>query len=95
MTPRREPDPETEALAAVIGRRIRALRRERRLTQEALGTRIGLDRIYIGELERGQRTNPTLGNLRRIANGLGIPVRDLFPADDQPGTEAENRGTAP
>jgi len=84
MTPRRERDPETEALAAVIGRRIRALRRERGLTQEALGARIGLDRIYIGELERGQRTNPTLVNLRRIAAGLGVAVRDLFPPSAGP-----------
>lgn len=90
MTPRRERDPETEALAAVIGRRIRALRRERGMTQEALGTRTGLDRIYIGELERGQRTNPTLVNLRRIAAGLGVPIRELFPRDGQPDTETED-----
>lgn len=95
MTPRREPDPETDALAAVIGRRIRALRRERHLTQQDLGERVGLDRIYVGEIERGQRTNPTLANLRRLALALDVPVRELFPTDDQPGAEAEGRCGAP
>lgn len=94
MTPRRERDLETDALAAFIGRRIRALRRERGLTQEQLGTKIGLDRIYIGELERGQRTNPTLANLRRIADGLGVPIRELFPRGGHPGTETEDERVA-
>lgn len=82
MVRRKEPDPETSALAARIGRRVRALRRGRGLTQTILAGRAGLTRIYIGEFERGVRDNPTLGVLRRIADGLGVPVRELFPPDD-------------
>jgi len=84
MVKRQQPDPETSALAARIGRRVRALRRERGLTQTTLAERAGLTRIYIGEFERGVRDNPTLGVLRRIAEGLGVPVRGLFPPDDTP-----------
>lgn len=80
----RPADPETAALAAQIGHRVRALRHERRLSQEALGERAGLQRIYIGELERGLRTNPTLANLRRIAAALGVAISELFPPSAQP-----------
>jgi transcriptional regulator with XRE-family HTH domain len=82
MAHKRPPDPQTAALAAQIGRRVRALRRERGLSQEALGQLVGLHRIYIGEFERGKRQNPTLANLRSIALALGVPVRDLFPVGD-------------
>lgn len=82
MTRRTVPDPQTTALAVRIGRRIRALRRDRGLTQFALAERIGLSRIYVGEIERGIRDNPTLSHLRRIAAGLGVPVRELLPPDD-------------
>lgn len=77
-------DPETAALAAQIGRRVRALRRERGLSQEALGDRAGLQRIYIGEFERGLRTNPTLANLRRIAAALEVVIQELFSPPPRP-----------
>ncbi len=82
MVKRKRLDPETSALAARIGRRVRALRHDRGLTQTILAERAGLTRIYIGEFERGVRANPTLANLRHIADGLGVPVQDLFPRDD-------------
>lgn len=93
MVKRKDPDPETSALAARIGRRVRALRRDRGLTQTILAARAGLTRIYIGEFERGVRDNPTLANLRHIADGLGVPVRELFQATDQPGTTDEDDRT--
>ncbi len=86
MVKRKTPDPETSALAAQIGRRVRALRLGRGLTQTILAERAGLTRIYIGEIERGVRDNPTLAVLRHIADGLGVPVRDLFPHGDTSAT---------
>jgi transcriptional regulator with XRE-family HTH domain len=44
-----------------------------RLSQEELGERAGVDRTYIGQVERGRR-NPTMVSLQRIAHGLGIEL---------------------
>ena len=70
-----------ELLAADVkrtfGRRVRQLRAERRLSQEALAMACGLDRTYIGGVERGER-NISLVNIQKIATALGVSARDLF-----------------
>ena len=58
------------ALAA-LGAAIRAARIERGLSQEALAYETGLDRSYVGGIERGEH-NPTLINLLRIAKHLDM-----------------------
>jgi transcriptional regulator with XRE-family HTH domain len=47
------------------------------LTQEGLADRSGLDRSYVGGVERGER-NPTLAAIEKIADGLGISLVELF-----------------
>lgn len=59
------------------GARVRALREERELTREEFADRIGLDRTYVSGIERGVR-NVSLRNIGRIADGLGIPISELF-----------------
>jgi transcriptional regulator with XRE-family HTH domain len=60
-----------------FGGRVRELRKEQGLSQEALALVCGLDRTYVGGVERGER-NISLVNIYRIAAALGIPVKDLF-----------------
>jgi ribosome-binding protein aMBF1 (putative translation factor) len=48
-----------------FGRRLRRLRRDRDLSQEALAHMAGLDRTYVSGVERGER-NPTLVNVSRL-----------------------------
>lgn len=60
-----------------FGRAIRALRVTAGLTQEELADRAGLDRSYIGGVERGER-NPTLSVIEKIAEGLGVTEAELF-----------------
>jgi len=62
-----------------FGRRVRELRLQEqpKLTQEALAHRVGLDRSYVGQIERGEK-NITLDNIFRIADALDVEVRDLF-----------------
>lgn len=55
------------------------------LTQESLADNSGLDRSYIGGVERGER-NPTLSVIEKIAAGLGVPAAHLF-SDSEPGSE--------
>jgi transcriptional regulator with XRE-family HTH domain len=60
-----------------FGRRLRQLRNDRGLSQEALAFMCGLNRTYIGSVERGER-NIALVNLAKIAAALGMPLRDLL-----------------
>lgn len=59
-----------------LGRNIRDLREQKRLTQEALAERSGLDPSYISGIERAVR-NPSVLSLARLANGLGCTVSDV------------------
>jgi transcriptional regulator with XRE-family HTH domain len=60
-----------------FGKRVRKLRLERRLTQEALGDKAGLDLTYIGRIERGEITTSIIA-AEMIAKGLGITLEQLF-----------------
>ena len=57
--------------------RIRALRKERGLTQEALAEGIGRSVEAVSNLERG-KSLPSFETLSRLARLLEVPVRDFF-----------------
>lgn len=65
-------------LVAELGRNVRARRLEAGLSQEALAFAAGMKRSYLSDLERGTR-NPTVRAVGRLADALGVPVRQLFP----------------
>ena len=60
-----------------IGRNIRAIRADLGYSQEKLSELCGLDRTYIGGVERGER-NLGVKNLLKIANALGVEPAHLF-----------------
>ena len=62
-----------------LGERIRELREERNLTQQALAERAGGRTSYkhIGAVERGENA-PSATSLVRIAHGLEVTVGELF-----------------
>lgn len=60
-----------------FGARVRALRKAAGYSQEDFALEIGLDRTYMGGIERGER-NVALLNIRKIARGLKIPEQKLF-----------------
>ena len=60
-----------------FGARVRRLRRAKGLSQEELAFRSGLNRTYVGAVERGER-NIALLNIRRLAEALGCPPGDLL-----------------
>ncbi|WP_414434723.1 helix-turn-helix domain-containing protein [Alloalcanivorax venustensis] len=60
-----------------LGQTIRALRKERGLSQEALSELTGLHRTYIGGIERGER-NLAIDNLERIGKGLSIEMSAIL-----------------
>lgn len=60
-----------------FGERVRSVRRQRGLSQEALGARAGLHRTYIGHIERGE-VNPSLRNVLLVSRALEIDPGDLL-----------------
>ena len=61
-----------------LGRRVKALREQRGLSQERLAEAAsGLDRSYLAEIETGV-ANPTVDVLHRLAAGLRVDIADLF-----------------
>ncbi len=62
-----------------FGERVRELRKQKGLSQEALALACDLDRTYIGGVERGER-NISLINIYKIAAALGLNVKELFNA---------------
>ena len=62
---------------ASLGEAIRTLRAERGFSQEELAHRSGLDRSYMGAIERGER-NVALTNLLRVAQALDTTGADLL-----------------
>jgi transcriptional regulator with XRE-family HTH domain len=56
-----------------LSKAIRQLRKKEQLSQEALGLRADIHPTWISHMESG-RVNPTWGNIRRIAQGLRVPL---------------------
>ena len=67
----------TADVKALFGERVRHLRKERGWSQEAFAHTVGLDRSYVGSVERGER-NVSLENICLIAAALGVPPAELF-----------------
>ena len=60
-----------------FGKRLKKLREDAGLSQEALAHLADLDRSYIGGVERGER-NVSLVNLNKIAKALSHSLSSLF-----------------
>jgi transcriptional regulator with XRE-family HTH domain len=60
----------------ILGQRIRARRVQLGMSQEGLAHEAGLDRSYVGRIERGQH-NLTFVSLVRLARAMGCDVAAL------------------
>lgn len=61
----------------LFGQRLRATRTALGYSQEALALASGLDRSYIGGVERGER-NISLVNIYKLAETLKLSPKDFF-----------------
>lgn len=62
---------------ARFGKAVRERRKRLRLSQEEFADMCGLDRTYMGGIERGER-NVALVNIEKIARAFKISLSDLF-----------------
>lgn len=75
----------------LVGRNIRRIRVAKGVSQERLAFDSGVDRSYLGGIERGEE-NPTVDVLERVAATLEVPLRALF---NEEGIGQEPEGLPP
>ena len=75
--PAPEPTPDRKATLRVFGDQVRQIRLALGMSQEDLAAACGLDRTYIGGVERGER-NLGLLNIVRVARSLSVRPADLL-----------------
>ena len=67
-------EPTRAQLSRAFALTIRRLRSERAIAQETLAFKAGVDRSYMGRLERGEHS-PTVEAIYRLLPALGISFR--------------------
>ena len=72
-----------DAYQKAFGRHVRTLRHRLRITQEEAAHRAGLHVTYVSGIERGVR-NPSLKNIKAMAEALEVPVGELFAFEERP-----------
>ena len=60
-----------------LGDRIKEFRQKTGLSQEKFALKIEMDRTYFASVEAGKR-NIAIVNIKKIADGLGVSLSDLF-----------------
>ena len=66
-----------DELHAAIGRQIRGLRNERRLTLRHMSRRTNLSVSLLSQIERAE-SSASVSSLFKVAAALGVPLTDLF-----------------
>lgn len=66
-----------------FGQAVREARKAQGYTQEDFADRCGIDRSYMGSVERGER-NLALVNVDKIIKALGLAPSEFFKALDKP-----------
>lgn len=61
----------------IVGKNVRRIRQQRKITQEKLAFEAEIDLTYVGGIERGKR-NPSLLVMARIAKALSVPLSRLI-----------------
>ena len=66
-----------ENITRRFGVRLRALRTKRGWTQVEMAEKLGIDRSYISDMERGKK-NVCLPTLEIVAKGLGLTISQVL-----------------
>lgn len=65
-----------ERIKLAFGTAIRELRAKAGHSQEQLASKAGLNRTYVGDVERGER-NIAIVNMQKLAKALGVRLSDV------------------
>ena len=73
----------------LLGLKVKAIRKQRKITQEHLSEHIGVDNGYISKLEVGQNF-PSIGTLEKIANAINVDLAELFQFTNEKNTDCKS-----
>ena len=71
------PNKQTNNIAKKLGANVRTMRETRHMPQVYVALKAGLDRSYLGRIERGE-VNVTLEKVYRLAETLGCNTENLL-----------------
>jgi transcriptional regulator with XRE-family HTH domain len=83
MVRARDPSKQKQPDLVQFGAAVRALRKARGFSQEAFGDACGIDRSYMGGIERGEH-NLALVNILKIVAALDMQPSEFFASLDKP-----------
>jgi transcriptional regulator with XRE-family HTH domain len=69
----RNPERDAKDICAAIGRRIKAIRQEKRLTLDQVAAKTGFAKSYLSQIENLKR-EPPISTLTKIAFVLGVDI---------------------
>lgn len=61
-----------------LNTKLKSVREAKGMSQFKLSAESGVAQGYISSLEAGEKTNPSLSTLQRLAEALGVPVTELL-----------------
>jgi transcriptional regulator with XRE-family HTH domain len=64
-------------LRAIVARNLRILRKQKGLTQEELAFQAGINRNYVGQIEREEKS-PTIDVVEKLAASLSVKADELL-----------------
>ena len=64
-------------ITEMLGSKIKEFRQKTGLSQEKFALKIEMDRTYFSSVEAGKR-NISVVNIKKIADGLGVTLSELF-----------------
>ena len=67
----------TDERMIAFGKRIREVRKTKEISQERLAEMAGIDRSYMGNIERGEK-NITLKKAYEVCDALEVDIKDLI-----------------
>ncbi|GGH80974.1 XRE family transcriptional regulator of biofilm formation [Pullulanibacillus pueri] len=67
-----------------IGKKIKQLRQEKRLSITELSEKAGVSKSYLSTIERNLQKNPSVQFLEKIAEVLGVSVLSLIHSQEDP-----------
>lgn len=70
----------SQELQKLFGQNVRRFRKAQRMTQEEFASKAGINRSYLGGVERGQRTI-CMDNIAKIAQALAVSPDVLFKSE--------------
>lgn len=77
-------------ICEATNKRIEEIRKEKRMSEYALIYQTGMPASTVKSILHGKSKNPGIVNIKKLAEGLGISIRDFYDSDIFDNLESED-----